>query len=186
MKLYIITFASLIITNFCQAQSWVLDKSHSKLGFSIEHLGINETEGFFKDFDANIVSFKEDFIDAKITLTAQAGSINTLWEDRDKMLKSEKFFDSARYPVIIFNSKSFDKLQNKDYTLTGDLTMHGITQNVTLDVVFRGVAFHPAWKKTVAGFKIRGTIKRSDYGISAGVGISDEVSIIGNVEFFKQ
>jgi polyisoprenoid-binding protein YceI len=170
------------------SQNWSLDKTHAKLGFSITHLMVSSVEGNFKTFDAKIASSKDDFSDAVIELTADINSINTDNDQRDEHLKGPDFFDAAKYSTLTFKSKSFKKVSDKKYKLVGDLTLHGITKPVELDVTFNGTAVHPYTKKTIAGFKVTGVIKRSDFAIAASTptaALSDEVEITTNAEFVK-
>lgn len=170
------------------SQNWSLDNSHAKLNFSVTHLLISDVEGNFKTINGKIVSSKEDFSDAQIEFTADVNSINTDNADRDAHLKTADFFDAAKYPTITFKSKSFKKVADKKYKLVGDLTAHGVTKQVEFDVIYNGTIVHPYSKKPVAGFKLTGTIKRSDFGIGtstpSGV-VSDEVTIVANTEFIK-
>jgi len=181
--------ALLLIAGASFAQTWTLDKTHSKLGFSITHFLVSEVASSFKNFDAKVTSSKEDLSDAVVELTADVASINTDNEDRDKHLRSPDYFDAEKFPKLTFKSKTFKKVEGKKYAVTGDLTLHGITKEVKLDVVFNGTAVHPYNKKTIAGFKVTGTIKRSDFGISPntpGAVLSDEVAIRVNTEFVKE
>lgn len=188
MKRITMMMAAVMITISTFAQTWNLDKSHAKLGFTITHLMISDVEGTFKTFDVTLTASKEDFSDAAISLTADVNSINTDNEKRDAHLKSADFFDAAKYPSLSFKSKSFTQVSGKNYKLTGDLTMHGVTKTVALDVVYNGTITHPMNKKLVAGFKISGTIKRSDFGVGGAMSgvLSDEVTLIANAEFVKQ
>ena len=114
-------------------------------------------------------------------------SINTDNEQRDTHLKSPDFFDAAKFATLTFKSKSFKKVKDNTYKVTGDLTMHGVTKTVELDAVAR-IGTNPMSKKTVAGFKIAGTLKRSDFGIGASMPasmLSEEIAIIANAEFAK-
>jgi polyisoprenoid-binding protein YceI len=179
---------ALLVAGVASAQTWSLDKGHAKLGFGITHLMISDVEGAFTSFDAKITSSKEDFSDAVIELTADAASVNTNSEDRDKHLKNEDFFHVEKFPTLTFKSKSFTKVEGKKYKLTGDLTMHGVTKPVTLDVIFNGTAVHPYNKKTLAGFKISGTLKRSDFNFGSkypSAVLGEEVTITANTEFIK-
>jgi polyisoprenoid-binding protein YceI len=187
MKRITMMTAAIMISAATFAQSWTLDKAHAKLGFSITHLMVSDVEGTFKTFDITLASSKDDFSDAVITLTADISSINTDNDKRDAHLKSPDFFDAAKFPALTFKSKSFTQVSGKNYKLTGDLTMHGVTKAVTLDVVYNGTITNPMSKKLVSGFKISGTIKRSDFGVGAAMTgmLSDEVTIIGNAEFDK-
>jgi polyisoprenoid-binding protein YceI len=167
------------------AQTWTVDKAHAKLGFTVTHMMVSDVEGWFKSFDAKFTSSKEDFSDAAVELTADVNSINTDNDRRDAHLKSADFFEAAKFPSIIFKSKSFQKIEGKKYKLTGELTMHGITKIVDLDVTFNGTATGQGGKK-IAGFKVTGMLKRSDFGIAASTPkamLSDEVQLLANAEF---
>lgn len=172
-----------------QAQStWTSDKSHSKLGFSVSHMTVSDVEGSFKNFDVSIAAPGQDWANAVITLTADVNSINTDDEGRDKHLKNEDFFDAPKYPSITFKSTSFKKKSNTIYELTGNLTMHGVTKPVKLEVHYGGSGTHPYTKKTIAGFKIKGKIKRTDFGIGTSTPsavVGDDVEINANMEVVK-
>ncbi|MFC5411452.1 YceI family protein [Larkinella bovis] len=183
-------FTALLLSSAAAfAQTWTVDKAHAKVGFTVTHLMVSEVDGNFKTFDAKITSAKPDFTDAVVELTADVNSIDTDNERRDADLKSEKFFDAAKYPTLTFKSTSFKKVEGKKYKVTGDLTMHGVTKPVTLDVVLTGPVQHPMNKKDIAGFKITGELKRSDFNIGPGMStavVSDEVTLRANAEFGKQ
>lgn len=189
MKKLNILLVMLALTVTAFAQTYTVDKAHSSLGFTVTHLLISEVDGSFKAFDAKITASKADFSDAVFELTADASSIFTNNEKRDEHLKSPDFFEVAKYPTLAFKSKSFKKVDGKNYKLAGDLTMHGVTKPVELDVVFSGVQEHPFSKKSFAAVKISGTIKRSDFGIGAktpsGV-VADEVTINAKGEFIQE
>jgi len=169
------------------AQTWSLDQAHSKLGFSIVHLLVSDQEGSFKKFTSKITSSKEDFSDAVIELTADVNSISTDNEGRDTHIKGADYFNAAQYPALTFKSKSFVKVADKKYKLTGDLTIKGVTKSVVLDVIYNGTIIHPRNGKKVSGFKISGIIKRSDFAIGPDntSTLSDEVTLQANVEFTK-
>lgn len=167
---------------------WSLDKSHAKLRFSVSHLMVSEVEGAFNTFDVKMTSTKDDLNDAQIELSADVNSVDTDNADRDAHLKKPDFFDAAKFSTLTFKSKSFKKASGKNYKLTGDITMHGVTKPITLDVMYNGTTTHPYTKKTVAGFKVTGMLKRSDFAVgketpSAAVG--DEITITSNFEMTK-
>lgn len=146
------------------AQSkWTADKTHSKVQFTVTHLIISEVTGQFKSFDINVQSSKDDFSDAKIDFSADITSINTDNEKRDAHLKSDDFFNAEKFPKMTFKSKSFKKVDSKNYKLVGDLTIRDITKEVSLDVVYNGTV--QAWGQSKAGFKIKGEINRFDYNL---------------------
>jgi len=143
---------------------WVIDKAHSKIGFAVTHLLITEVEGYFKDFDLTVLTNKADFVDAKIEFTAKTASIFTNNEKRDEHLRSDDFFNSEKFPEMKFVSKSFKKVGNNKYKLTGDLTIRDVTKSITLDVVYNGTIKDP-WGNTKAGFNVTGKLNRFDYGL---------------------
>lgn len=169
--------------------NWTVDKAHSKLGFEITHLMVSDVEGSFKNFDSKITTSKEDFSDAVVELSAEVASVNTDNDQRDKHLVSADFFDAEKYPTLTFKSTSVKKVSAKNYKINGNLTFHGVTKPITLDGTLRGVITNPQSKKTIAGFKVSGTIKRSDYNFGAkypNAMLSDEVVLNANTEFVKQ
>lgn len=177
-------FAFTTVTN----TTWTYDTNHAKVGFSVTHMMISDVEGSFKKATASLTSTKDDFTDAVVEFSAEAGSINTDNEMRDNDLKSAKFFDVVQFPAVTFKSTSFKKAKEANtYIVKGNLTMHGITKPVILTAVAR-LGTNPMSKKTIAGFKITGKLNRSDFKIGDGVPsaiVSDEVLIDANAEFIK-
>ncbi len=190
MKKVLLVVAMAITGFFSFAQTtWKSDKGHSQLKFDITHLGVSTVSGAFSDFEATVTSTKPDFKDASFQLTAQTASVNTGIERRDNHLKSADFFDAAANPVISFKSNSIRKAGKNKYKLAGDLTMHGITKPITMDLWYRGTVTNPMSKKEVTGFRATGNINRADFGIGPkfpAVSISETVTIIADGEFGKQ
>lgn len=192
-KLFTTAAASLLIATAAVAQvKWKVDASHSKLGFSVVHAMVSETEGKFKVFDGTAESKTDmDFTNANINFTADVSSINTEDEKRDGHLKSPDFFDVAKFPTITFKSTSM-KLDGKgktSYVLEGDLTMHGITKKVKLNAIGASTTVKDPWGNIKNGFKVSGVISRKDFGLTwnaaleaGGVLVSDEVTINCNIE----
>lgn len=173
------------VSTFAQT-TWGVDKAHAKLGFGITHMMLAEVDGSFKVYDASITSTKEDFSDAVFEVSADIESINTDNEGRDKDLKSEKYFNAASFPKLTFKSTSFKKVEGNKFKMTGELTMHGITKPVELDVTITGPVTNP--RGTKIGLKASGIIKRTDFGIGGpgGAMLSEEVTLIANGEFAKK
>ncbi len=164
---------------------WTMDKNHSKLGFTVTHMAISEVEGWFKIFDAKITTTGDDFSNAVVEMTADVNSVNTEIEQRDNHLRSVTFFDVANFPTMTFKSKTFIKVSDTNYKVTGDLTMHGVTKTINLDVLCR-VGKNPQTQKPVAGFKITGTLKRSDFLVGTTMAtamVGDDISLLANAEF---
>lgn len=143
---------------------WVIDKSHSKVEFSVSHLVISDVTGQFKSYDADIEASKDDFSDAKINFSIDVASINTENERRDSHLKGDDFFNAEKFPKITFIGKSIKKAGKNKFKLTGDFTMRDVTKQLTLDVVYNGTIKDP-WGNTKAGFKITGSVNRFDYNL---------------------
>lgn len=188
-KFSIVIAAFLMLSAFSYATyTWTNDDAHSQAQFTVTHLGIADVTGTFNDFDATITSSKPDFSDAVFEFTAKVNSIDTRVEARDNHLKSADFFDVAKYPTINFKSTSLKKSGKDKYKVTGDLTIHGITKQVTLDLLYRGSTVNAMNQKQTAGFQVTGTIKRSDFNLGNGFPppmISDKVSIKADGEFVQ-
>ena len=188
MKKSIIGALALLLSFSAFAQKWTVDKAHSKLGFTVTHLMISEVDGNFKKFDATITSSKDDFSDAVFELTADVASINTDMEFRDKDLKSAGFFDAEKFPTLTFKSTSMTRVEGNKYKLMGNLTMKGVTKPVTLDLVLNGIGKNMRTQKPIAGFKVTGTIKRTDFGVgtSPAAIVSENVELRAVGEFGKE
>ncbi|WP_262247442.1 YceI family protein [Parapedobacter soli] len=190
MKKGLLAIALLVAsTVFAAVTLWTNDKAHSQLQFTVTHLGLSDVSGTFNDFDVKVSATKEDFSDAVFELTAKAASIDTRVEARNNHLKSADFFDVEKYPEITYKSTAIKKKGKNKYKLTGDLTIHGVTKSVTMDLVYRGKLVDEETGKETVGFQLTGEIKRSDFNVGPGFPepmISDLVRIKADGEFVKQ
>ena len=187
-KIIILLAVALLITAAFAQTTWNSDKMHSKLQFTITHLMVSDVDGEFKDFSATIVASKPDFSDAAFQLTANTASVNTGVDARDNHLKSDAFFNVAKFPTLTFTSTSITKTTANHYKLSGNLTLNGVTKPVSFDLWYRGTITNPMSKADDAGFKATGVIKRSDFNFGTSFGastLSDEVTITANGEFGK-
>jgi polyisoprenoid-binding protein YceI len=190
MKTFKVLAAALLVAGTASAQStWLVDASHSNIGFSVPHLVVSEQEGNFKEYTITVNSKSDDFNGADVQFTAKAASINTENEKRDGHLKSADFFDAEKFPEVTFKGKLVK--EGGKYVLKGDFTMKGVTKSVSFDVTYGGTV--KAWGKDVAGFKINGKINRQEYGLTwskaietGGLAVGDEVTITCKVELNKQ
>lgn len=190
MKRINLMMAMLLAAGSTFAQTtWNIDKVHSKIGFSVVHMVVAETEGTFKDYTGTVSSKSDDFNGAEVSFSAKVASINTENEKRDGHLKSADFFDAEKFPEISFKGNLVK--DGSKYKLKGDFTMKGVTKKVEFDVVYGGVI--ETGRGTKAGFKINGTINRQDYGVTwaakmAGgeMVVSDDVTLAIKVELDKQ
>ncbi|MEI7524829.1 MAG: YceI family protein [Mariniphaga sp.] len=184
-KIILIAVLSISFSIAMSAQSVLsFDKYHSRLSFSANHLGISFVEGIFKIFDATLISTKEDFSDAQIQMNADVKSISTEVDMRDADLR-DNWFETAKYPEMNFKSTSFRNVGGKNYKLTGDITIKGVSKRITFDVVYNGKALNGYSKKYSHGFTITGKLNRNDFGIGKET-ISTVGAFIGlkaNVEF---
>ena len=172
--------------------TYILDPMHSEVTFKVKHLMITNVTGSFQKFSATMTATSEDFSDAAINFEAAIASISTGNEQRDTHLKSEEFFDATAFPTMSFVSTALVPKEGSNYSLTGNLTLKGITKPISLDVDFGGTMtdFYGQFK---AGFEISGTINRSEFGLTwsavteaGGVVVSDEVKLHIAVQMIKQ
>jgi polyisoprenoid-binding protein YceI len=190
MKKLNVLIVLLLVTGSVFAQTtWNIDNVHSKIGFSVSHMVVSETEGSFNDYTATVISKSEDFNGADVTFSAKVASINTGNEKRDGHLKSPDFFDAEKFPEITFVGKLVKN--GGKYKLKGDFTMKGVTKKVEFDVTYGGTVNTGNGIK--AGFKLNGTINRQDYGVSwtnklasGEAVVGDEVQLIIKAELNKQ
>jgi len=169
---------------------WILDPTHSEITFKVKHLMITNVKGEFRNFSASIEG--EDFTKSPVHLSIDASSVFTNNDDRDNHLRSADFFETENFPELKFSSSKFIKLDDENYTLTGNLEIKGVSKEVKLDVEFGGINTDP-WGNEKAGFSLSGKISRKDWGLNwnaaletGGVLVSDEVRIFAEVQFVKQ
>jgi len=170
---------------------WVLDPTHSEATFKVKHLMFTNVSGNFTKFDGTVTTEEENFDTASFEFNAEVASVNTNNADRDGHLKSADFFDVENFPALTFKSTSFEK-DGGDYKLTGDLSLHGVTKSVTVDVEFGGIQKDP-WGNIKAGFSATGKINRKDFGLTwnaaletGGVMLGEEVKLALELQFVKQ
>lgn len=173
--LALILFAA---TSLTAQTNWSVDKSHSKVGFSVSHLVITDVEGYFKDYDAKVTTNGDDFSTANIDFTVNTTSIFTDNEGRDKHLRSDDFFNAEKFPQMTFKGKSMMKVGNNKYKLVGDLTIRDVTKQVELDVRYNGMVKDP-WGNTKAGFKVTGELNRFDYNLKWNTAIETGALVVG-------
>ena len=152
---------------------------------------VSTVRGHFNNFEASIEADKDDFSDAKIKFEADTKSINTQNEQRDAHLKSADFFDAEKHPKMTFISTSVKKISDYELQVKGNLTIRGITKEITLDVIYNGMVAGFGGME-VAGFEIRGKLNRFDYGLqwnalteAGGIVVGNEVKIEILAEFHK-
>ena len=171
---------------------WVIDPTHSEIGFKVKHMMFTNVSGKFSKFDATIEVEDNDFENAKIEFTGAIDSITTGNADRDTHLLSPDFFDAAQFPEIKFSATSFTKINEGEYELVGDLTLHGATKSVKLAADYGGLMKDP-WGNTKMALALEGKINRKDWGLNwnsaletGGVLVSEEVRLNIELQFLQQ
>ena len=147
------------------AGTWDIDAAHTNLGFSARHAMVAKVRGHFAEYTGSFTIDGDDISKSSAELTIQTGSILTGQADRDGHLKSPDFLDVESFPTLTFVSTQVAPVSQSDWKVTGDLTIHGVTKSVVLDVEFAGVETDP-WNNTKAGFSATAEIDREDFGLS--------------------
>jgi polyisoprenoid-binding protein YceI len=170
--------------------TWLLDMAHSEIGFSVRHAGISKVRGRFTDASAE-ARVRESLADASLHATVKTASFDSGDANRDAHVRGADFFDVEKFPEMTFRATSVEG-DGDDYTLTGDLTIRGITKPVELEVEFTGVAVDP-FGATRAGFSAETEISRKDFGLTwnaaletGGFLVSDKVKINLEAALVKQ
>jgi polyisoprenoid-binding protein YceI len=172
--------------------TWVIDASHSTITFSVRHMMISKVRGRFTRFDGTVDFDEQEPTNSKVNVTIDASSIDTRDERRDGHLMSPDFLDVANYPTLTFVSKKVEVIDENHGRLIGDLTIRGVTREVTLDVEYNGQSKSP-WGTISAGFSATTKINRKDWGLTwnvaletGGVLVGEEVAIEIEIEIVKQ
>ena len=170
--------------------TWNVDPSHSQVGFAVKHLVISNVRGEFGAYQGKVVLDEADVTKSSVAATLDVNSLNTKVADRDAHLKSADFFDVAKYPSITFKSTKVAKAGKDELKVTGDLTLHGVTKPVVLDVS-TSPEVKGMYGETRRGFAATTTIDRKDYGLTwnklveAGPAVGDQVRIVLDLELVK-
>jgi polyisoprenoid-binding protein YceI len=166
-----------------QAETWNIDASHSSVGFSVKHLMVSKVRGNFKDFSGSLEWDGKNLAGGSVQFEAKSASITTDNEKRDGHLKSPDFFAVDSFPTLTFKSTKVTPGEGDTFKLTGDLTLRGVTKEVTFDCTFNGTQQTP-WGFTAAAFSATTTINRQDFKVSwskaldgGGLVVSDDVKI---------
>lgn len=172
---------------FAQTE-YEIDKTHSTIGFAVKHLMVSTVEGSFGDFTGTIQYDKDKPEAFSAEATIQAASIDTRVSDRDNHLKGADFFDAEKFPAITFKSKQLVK-EGEQWMIVGDLTIKGVTKEITLAATITGPVKHPMSGKDVIGLSGETTINRQDYGVSwnktmdqGGLVVDDNVELEIEIE----
>lgn len=187
-----LTLAGGLFLTLPACAQWKIDPSHSKAGFAVKHMMISNVRGEFAKLTGTAEYDGKDIKSIKVNANIDASSIDTGNEDRDKHLKNKDFFDVEKYPEIKFVSKSAKPAGKDKFKLTGDLTMHGVTKEVTLDVDGPSQQINDKHGNIKVGASASVTVNRKDFGITyggvmdnGGAMIGDQVNITLDIELAK-
>jgi polyisoprenoid-binding protein YceI len=188
-------FASLLVTAvlaaplaLAQTSTWVPDKAHSEVAFSVLHMGLANVRGRFGNITGTIVLNDADVTKSTVNVTIDTTTVDTGVAPRDADLKSDHFFDVAQFPTATFVSTSVSKTSD-GLTISGNLTLHGVTKPVTLQAIGPNGPKVSMDKKTHMGFTATTTIKRTDFGIAPtypAAAIGDDIQLIIDLDIAKQ
>ena len=169
---------------------WNVDPEHSTIEFRVAHMMVSKTAGKFMDYTGFVDMDAEAGTVKAMEATIKTGSVNTHHEKRDAHLRNIDFFDVEHYPVMTFKMKSYKKTA-EGYAAVGDLTLRGVTKEITLVGHYNGAAKDP-WGNTRVGFNAEGKLNRKDFGMvwnktldSGGLVVGDEVQIRLDIECIK-
>ena len=170
---------TLLLAPAIAAETYSIDPNHSHIGFSVRHMGLSSVRGEFAEYSADFEVDEDDLAKSSIVLEIDAASIDTQDDGRDNHLRSPDFLDVANHPQIVFESKSLENLGEGRFEAVGDLTIHGVTQQVTLDLLVGGPITDPRGNKRI-GVEGEITIDRQDYDVKFSRIMDNGGLVVGN------
>jgi polyisoprenoid-binding protein YceI len=175
------------------SSTWQIDPAHSSAQFSVRHLAISTVRGAFSKVTGTVVLDESDVTKSTVNVSIDVATVDTREPDRDKDLRTEKFFDVAKYPNMTFKSTKVEQVSPGKLRVTGDFTLHGVTKSVVLDVDGPTAPIKDPWGNQRAAVSATTKVNRQDYGVkwnatmdNGGVVVGDDVSITLDVEMVKQ
>ena len=173
--------------------TWQIDPAHTAAQFAVKHLMISTVRGEFKGVKGTVIWDDQDIAKSTIDVTIDTKTVNTGEDARDKDLKSDKFFDVEKFPSMTFKSKKVESAGTDKLKVTGDLTIHGITKEVILNVEGPTAPVKDPWGNTRVAASATTQVNRQDFGVKwnanmdgGGVVVGDTVNITIDMEMVKQ
>ena len=171
---------------------WKIDPPHSSAQFAVKHLGISTVRGAFTDVKGTVQWDDKEVTKSSVEVTIEVNSVDTRVPDRDKDLRSERFFDAAHFPTMTFKSKKVEKVAPGKLKVTGDLTIRGVTKEVALDVDGPTPAVKDPWGNERMAINATTKVNRQDFGVkwnaaldNGGVVVGDDVSVTIDAEMVR-
>ena len=187
------TIIALSLPAFAFASTWTIDSDHSNVGFKVRHLMVSNVKGSFEKFTGTVEIDDKDIAKSKVEVSIDTNSVNTNVAKRDVHLRSADFFDVAKYPAMTFVSKKVAKNGKDKLNVTGDLTLHGVTKSVVLDIEGPSQESKDPWGNIRKGATATTKINRKDFGLvynavleTGGVAVGEEVTITLEIEMIQK
>ncbi|HEY3309078.1 MAG TPA: YceI family protein [Desulfuromonadaceae bacterium] len=187
------TIIALALPGFAFASTWNIDPDHSNVGFKVRHLMVSNVKGSFDKHTGTVDINDKDITKSKLEVSIDTNSINTNVQKRDEHLRSADFFDVAKFPAMTFVSKKVAKAGKDKLKVTGDLTLHGVTKEVVLDVEGPSKESKDPWGSIRRGATASTKINRKDFGIAwnkaletGGFAVGEEITITLEIEMTKK
>ncbi len=187
------TIIALALPAFAFATTWTIDPDHSNVGFKVRHLMVSNVKGSFEKHTGTVEIDDKDITKSKVEVSIDTNSINTNVIKRDEHLRSADFFDVAKFPTMTFVSKKVVKNGKDNLKVTGDLTLHGVTKQVVLDVEGPTKESKDPWGNIRRGATATTKINRKDFGLvwnaaleTGGVAVGEEITITLEIEMIKK
>lgn len=185
--------AALALPGAAATSTWQIDPNHSAAQFAVRHLAISTVRGAFTKVTGTVQLDSQDISKSSVEVTIDAASVDTRVADRDKDLRSDHFFDVAKYPTITFKSTKVEQVEPGKLKVTGDLTIHGVTKPVVLDVEGPTAPVKDPWGNQRAAVNATTKINRQDFGVKwnatmdgGGVVVGDDVAITIDAELVQK
>ena len=185
--------AVFILPASAATSTWQIDPNHSSAQFAVRHLGLSTVRGAFTKVNGAMELDSSDVTKSTVNVTIEAASVDTRVENRDKDLRSDHFFDVEKYPTITFKSTKVEQVAPGQLKVTGDLTIHGTTKSVVLDVEGPTAPTKDPWGNQRLAASATTKINRQDYGVkwnstmdNGGLVVGNDVAITIDVEMFQK
>jgi polyisoprenoid-binding protein YceI len=184
---------ALALPGVAATSNWQIDPNHSSAQFAVKHLAISTVRGAFTKVSGTVQLDDKDVTKSSVEVTIDARSVDTRVEDRDKDLRSDHFFEVEKYPTITFKSTRVEQVDPGKLKVTGDLTIHGVTKSVVLDVDGPTAPVKDPWGNQRAAANATTKVNRQDYGVkwnakmdNGGWVVGDDVAITIDVEMVQK
>lgn len=188
-----LAIAALSVPSFAMAATYEIDPAHTTAQFSVKHMMVTNVRGEFGKVTGALELDEKDITKSTVNVSIDTTTIDTRQPQRDAHLKSKDFFEVEKYPAITFKSKKVEKAGEGKLKVTGDLTMHGVTKEIVLDVEGPSKEFKDPYGNMRLGATAATTLSRKDFGLNwnkaleaGGVMVSDEVKVALDVETTKK